>query len=109
MLTEVTIWKGAESLKRFYTFFMTSFPYTDPNKEITSSSGSFKSHSSNNVEFDMSASREEGDANFSMDGGGFEEATCLPFLLYASWDTLRKGGHVAHNLQLSISLIEGRG
>ena len=72
MLIDAAIWKGVESLKRSYTFFVTSFPYTDPNEEITFSSGSFRNGSSNNERSDMSASMGGGDADFSTDGGGLK-------------------------------------
>ena len=81
LLTKAAIWKGIESFKRSYTLMVTSFPYTAPNKEITSLSRSFKSGSLNNDESNMSASREGGDDGFSNGGGGLELATTFPFPL----------------------------
>ena len=92
MLTEAAIWKGVESLKRSFTFFMTSFLYTDSNEEITSSSRSFKSHSLNNEESNMSASKEVGDADFFTDRGGSGEATAFPFPFVPVGTPLRGGG-----------------
>ena len=79
MLTDVAIWKGVESLKRSCTFFVTSFPYIKLSKEMTSSSGSFNSGSSNNDGSVMSAYREGRDADFSTIEGSSEEAAAFPF------------------------------
>ena len=58
-----------------------SFPYTEPNKEITSSFGSFKGGSSNSDESVMRAFREGGDTAFSTGGGSSGEAISFPFPL----------------------------
>ena len=70
---------GLSPRKRSSTFFVTSFPYIDPNEEITSSSGSFRRGSSDSGRSDKSASRDGGDVDFSMSDWGSEEATAFPF------------------------------
>ena len=110
MLTEAAIWKGVESLKRYFTFFMTSFLYTDPNEEITSSSRSLKSDSLNNEESNMSASKEVGDADFFTDIGGSGEATAFTFPFVLVGTPLGGGGGgggvATRHFQQFLSLLE---
>ena len=107
MLTAVAIWKGVESLRRPYNFFVTSFPYIDPDEEITSSSGSFRSCSSNNNMSNMSASREGRDAGLSTDGGGYDKATPFPFP-FAPVGTPREGAQTTLDNSYPFLRLGGR-
>ena len=95
---------GVESLMMSYTFFITSFSCIDPNKEITSSYGFFRSGSSNNDKSEMSTFREGGDTSFSTYEGGSKEATAFPFP-FASVGTLPGGRMTRHPPQF-LSILE---
>ena len=95
------IWKGVESLKRSWTFFVTTFPYTETSPEMTSSSRSFKSGSSNIVKSAMRASKEGGYAASSTGGGSSGDVVAFPFPL-PTMSTNR--GDVPRGLPLSLYL-----
>ena len=75
------IWKGVESLKRSWTFFAKTFPYTETSPEMTSYSGSFKSNSSNIVKSAMRTSKKRGYPPSSTGGGSSGDVVAFPFLL----------------------------
>ena len=82
LIIEAAIWKGVEPRSRSRTFFTTTSQYTETSAETTSSSGSFRSGSSNMLKSAMRASREGGDGVFTEGGVGVDKVEALPLPLF---------------------------
>ena len=81
-ITEAAIYKGVESLSRSRTFITTASLYLEIGVEMTSSSGSFRSGSSNRLKSALRASREGGNGVSTKRGVGEDEVEAFPLPLF---------------------------